>query len=172
MNLSFKRCTIENLETLVKVSKDTFVDAFEKDNDPEDFKYYINKDFSKENMKAQLQDPNSIFYFAYLKDDLIGYFKLNSNSAQTEIIDDHGMELERIYITSSYQNKGFGKSLLLHTIDLAKSKNRSFLWLGVWQKNKAAVRFYERYGFKKFGSHPYFIGKDKQTDWLMRLDLL
>lgn len=172
MNLSFKRCTIEDLETLVKVSKDTFIDAFEKDNDPEDFKYYIHKAFGKENMKAQLQDPNSLFYFAYLKDDLIGYFKLNSNSAQTEIIDDQGMELERIYIVFSNQNKGFGKTLLLHIIDLAKSKNQSFLWLGVWEKNKAAVRFYERYGFKIFGSHPYYIGKDEQTDWLMRLDLL
>jgi len=172
MNLSFKRCHIDDLDALVKVSKDTFIAAFEKDNDPEDFKHYIDTAFSQDAVKKQLQDPNSLFYFAYLKDDLIGYFKLNSGLAQTDNMDNNSIELERIYIVSSYQNKGFGKSLLLYVIDLARSKNRSFLWLGVWQKNKAAVRFYERHGFKIFGSHPYYIGKDEQTDWLMRLDLL
>ncbi len=172
MNLSFKICTMKDLDSLVAISRSTFIEAFEKDNDPEDFWLYINKAFNKESIKTQLQNPNSKFYFAYLNDQIIGYFKLNIKTEQTEHVDELGLELERIYILSSRQNKGFGNEILRHIISLAKSGETKILWLGVWQMNEAAVRFYERHGFVKFGSHPYYIGKDKQIDWLMKLDVM
>ena len=62
--------------------------------------------------------------------------------------------------------------MLFKIIDIVKAKQVSFLWLGVWQKNNAAIRFYERLGFTKFSTHPYFIGKDKQIDWLMKLNFI
>ena len=70
-----------------------------------------------------------------------------------------------------FQGKQIGKAMLYKAIAIARSKKASFLWLGVWKKNKEAIKFYERYGFKKFMTHPYLIGKDKQTDWLMKLVL-
>jgi ribosomal protein S18 acetylase RimI-like enzyme len=48
--------------------------------------------------------------------------------------------------------------------------NKRYLWLGVWEHNRGAIRFYERHGFVKFGEHPYYVGNDCQTDWMMRLD--
>lgn len=170
MNLSFKICGINDLDMLIEISRKTFVVAFEKENNPDDFGNYINEAFSVESMRAELLNPNSTFYFAYLKDDLVGYFKLNVNDAQNEQFEKQSLELERIYVLSAFQGQQFGKQMLEKTIEIAMSKTMSFLWLGVWQENKAAVRFYERHGFKIFSEHPYFIGKDKQMDWLMKLD--
>jgi ribosomal protein S18 acetylase RimI-like enzyme len=48
---------------------------------------------------------------------------------------------------------------------------KDFVWLGVWEHNTAAIKFYQRHGFTKFGEHPYYVGNDKQMDWLMRIDL-
>ena len=45
------------------------------------------------------------------------------------------------------------------------------MWLGVWEDNPKAIKFHQKLGFNKLGNHPYFIGKDEQTDWLMRLDI-
>jgi len=171
MNLTFEKCTIKDLNVLVNISRDTFVHAFETQNDPEDFWDYINEAFNENAMIEQLLNSNSEFYFVYLKNVLVGYFKLNKNEAQTEQFAKRSMELERIYVLKDFQNQGIGKLMLLKVIDIAKHCKASFLWLGVWQENKNAVRFYETFGFKKFGAHPYFIGKDKQTDWLMKKKL-
>jgi ribosomal protein S18 acetylase RimI-like enzyme len=81
------------------------------------------------------------------------------------------MELERIYVVPEYQGKGIGADILKQILIHAKEWNKKYLWLGVWEHNPKAISFYQRHGFQKFGEHPYFIGNDKQTDWLLRLDL-
>lgn len=168
MNLTFEKCTIEDLNVLVDISRDTFVNAFEKQNNSDDFWNYINEAFDENAIVEQLLNINSEFYFVYLKNVLVGYFKLNQNEAQTEQFAKHSIELERIYVLKDFQGQGIGKFMLKKIIEIAQQCKSSFIWLGVWQENKNAVRFYETHGFKKFGSHPYFIGKDKQTDWLMK----
>jgi len=172
MNLSFEICTLEHLDMLTEISRNTFITAFEKHNDPDDFKNYMDSVFNKASIKAELLKPNVMFYFVYLDEELVGYFKLNENDAQNEQFEKPSIELERIYILETFQGKQIGKQMLLKTIDIAKSKGVAFLWLGVWKKNLSAFRFYERYDFKTFDSHPYYIGKDKQTDWLMKLDFI
>ena len=169
MNLSFKKCDIKNLDELIEISRTTFVNAFEKDNNPEDFNNYLHAAFSKETIEVELLNPNSKFYFTYFNNVLVGYFKLNENEAQTEQFDKNTIELERIYVLEPFQGQQIGKYMLFKTIEIAKEKQVSFLWLGVWEKNKAAIRFYKRFGFKKFDTHFYNIGNDKQTDWLMKL---
>ena len=82
------------------------------------------------------------------------------------------MELERIYVKSEFQRNKIGLFMLNNIKRIATSKNKSYLWLGVWEKNGKAIRFYEKNGFIKFGKHPYYIGTDKQMDWLMKLNLI
>jgi ribosomal protein S18 acetylase RimI-like enzyme len=172
MNLSYKICSQSNLQELVEISRKTFISAFEKQNNPEDFKAYINKAFSKEQLNKELSLPNVSFYFVYKGNVLVGYFKLNEKEAQTEPFDDTSIEIERIYVLEEFQGQQLGKEMLQKIIEMAKQSKKKFIWLGVWEKNTLAIRFYERYGFEKFGTHPYIIGNDVQTDWLMRLDLV
>ena len=171
MDLSFVKCTFEDLDELTELSRTTFITAFEKDNNPADFNSYMNIAFSREAIKAQLLNPNSFFYFTYFNNSIVGYFKLNDRAAQNEQFKKHSIELERIYVLDGFQSNQIGKHMLIKTIEIAKAKQVAFLWLGVWQKNTAAIRFYERFGFVTFSSHPYYIGKDKQTDWLMKKEL-
>ncbi len=154
------------------MSKSTFVDAFEAENDPEDFRAYLDFAFNKAKLTEELENPNSSFYFAYHDNELVGYFKLNVDGAQSDLMGEDSIELERIYVISEFQGKGAGKNMLQFVKQLAFKTVKSFLWLGVWEHNKDAINFYEQEGFSKFGMHPYYIGKDKQMDWLMRFDLL
>jgi ribosomal protein S18 acetylase RimI-like enzyme len=172
MNLSYKICDLEDLQVLVEISVNTFISAFEKQNDPEDFKVYMATAFSKEQIKKELLDENTSFYLVYNEKDLVGYFKLNEKEAQTEPLGKASIEIERIYVLDEFQGQQIGKQMLLKTIEIAKEKRLTFIWLGVWEKNTAAIRFYERHGFTKFDMHSFYIGSDKQTDWLMRLDLV
>jgi ribosomal protein S18 acetylase RimI-like enzyme len=172
MNLSYNFCDIKDIKILVEISIKTFVSAFEKLNNPEDFKTYTEITFSKEQLKKELLNENTSFYFVYNDKELVGYFKLNKKEAQTEFFGNTSIEIERIYVLDKFQGQQIGKKMLLHIFEMAKQEKVSFIWLGVWEKNIIAIRFYKRHGFKKFDTHPFFIGNDKQTDWLMRLDLV
>ena len=46
---------------------------------------------------------------------------------------------------------------------------RETLWLGVWEHNARAIRFYEKCGFRDAGSHPFLLGNDLQTDRIMTI---
>ncbi|NHF59153.1 GNAT family N-acetyltransferase [Flavobacteriaceae bacterium TP-CH-4] len=171
MSACLQKCTLDSLGELVEISKKTFADAFEAANDPEDFRNYLDFAFDTVKLESELTNPNSDFYFVYQNGTLVGYFKLNQNDAQTDVGLPESMELERIYVLEPFQGQGIGEWILEAVKKIALTMGKEFIWLGVWQKNRAAITFYERHGFIKFGTHPYYIGKDKQTDWLMRVAL-
>ncbi len=172
MHLLLQKCNQNDLDELVELSIRTFKDAFEADNDPEDFKDYLRTAFHRDTLLAELQDKDVSFYFVKVDTETAGYFKLNEDLAQTEVKSGNSIELERIYVLNTFQGSGIGSWMLDEIKQIAFEKGKQFLWLGVWEKNRKAIRFYQRLGFTKFGIHPYFIGKDEQTDWLMRFDLI
>ncbi len=110
-------------------------------------------------------------HFVYDDETLIGYFKLNVEAAQTDVHDPKALEIERIYVLAEHQGKKVGAWMLLQIITKAKTLDKDYIWLGVWEHNPRAIKFYQGHGFIKFDEHPYFIGTDKQTDWLLRLKL-
>jgi len=171
MKLEFKKCKQNDLKALSQISKETFVAAFALQNNPEDFEHYIKNAFSLETIATELKNNASHFYFVYTNKARVGYFKLNEFDAQNEFQEPNGLELERIYVLKEYQAKGFGTQILHKIIEIATKKDKEYIWLGVWEYNKKAIRFYQKNGYLKFATHPYFIGKDKQTDWLMRKEL-
>ena len=56
-------------------------------------------------------------------------------------------------------------------INKAKEKEKSRVWLGVWENNTKAIKFYKRNGFHKIGTHHFVLGNEKQVDWLMALNV-
>ncbi|MGB5388292.1 MAG: GNAT family N-acetyltransferase [Eudoraea sp.] len=171
MKLHLSKCTNSDLDKLISISRKTFIEAFAENNNPDDFKAYMKKAFSKEQLLLELANPHSSFYLVLSENEVLGYFKLNENEAQTDIKDKNAIELERIYVKNEFQGNQVGHWMLNRIKYIAANKKKSYLWLGVWEKNSNAIRFYKKNGFIKFGEHPYYIGSDKQMDWLMKLNL-
>jgi len=167
-NITIRKVSLADLDVLLNISKQTFFDAFEALNNPDDFRAYTSVAFTEDKFRSELNNPNSEFYFAIDQDVIIGYIKLNFGSAQTEFQDIQALEIERIYVSSAYQGKQIGQLLLNYAVDKARSAKLKYVWLGVFEKNIHAIRFYERNGFKKFSTHYFMIGNDRQTDWLMK----
>ena len=53
----------------------------------------------------------------------------------------------------------------------AQETGRDVIWLGVWEYNPRAQRFYEKNGFQFVGRHTFLLGSDPQTDLLMQKEL-
>jgi ribosomal protein S18 acetylase RimI-like enzyme len=80
------------------------------------------------------------------------------------------LELKRIYVLKEYQGKGIAQKLMDHILDFAAEHEYEMVWLGVWEHNVRAQKFYEKYGFKNSGfTHDFPIGNTPQTDiWLWK----
>lgn len=171
MKLRYRICSIKDIEELVDISRTTFDETFRAQITEENMKAYMDSAFSRDKLIKELENEESEFFFAYLNDSVIGYFKINSSGAQTDVYDKLSLELERFYLLKEYIGKNFGKQMLKKVINLAGKKNVKYIWLGVWEKNYRALNFYCKNGFIRFGEHFFVMGEDKQVDYLMRLDL-
>jgi len=163
--------TLNDVEKLQTISRITFSQTFMEYNCVQDMDTYLNKNFSIPQLNSEIANTDSEFYFAKDGEMIIGYLKVNTSSAQTEIKDLAAFEIERIYVDQSYLGKKIGQQLFEKAIELAKAKNKSYVWLGVWEENHRALAFYKKNGFVPFDKHIFKLGNDEQTDIMMKLEL-
>lgn len=166
-----RKCTFDDLTTLRQISHETYEESFAGMCRKEDMAAYLKASFCGERLQSDLLNEACSFYFLYVDGNLAGYLKLNESEAQTDINDPDSLELERIYVISSYQGRGLGSYLLKSAEDEGKRRGKSYLWLGVWEKNEKALAFYEKLGFYPLGRHTFVMGNDIQSDYLLRKDL-
>jgi len=171
MTIIIEPCTAQDINNLQKISYETFNDTFENQNSPENMKAYLEKAFNKTQLKKELSNPSSCFFFLHYYDKVAGYLKLNIGKAQTEDMGKEALEIERIYIKSNFQKKGLGSVLLNKALEIAEDLNKEKIWLGVWEKNINAIDFYSKSGFIQTGKHSFFMGDDEQTDYVMTKEI-
>ena len=62
-----------------------------------------------------------------------------------------------VFVLREYWNKGIGSQLLLKVINFAKENSFEVIDLQVRSDNLSAIHLYEKFGFKKVGTHPAFF---------------
>jgi diamine N-acetyltransferase len=170
MDLQIRLATNEDVETLTEMARKSFYDTFHDHpkNAPEDMQSYMDEAFTVEAYAAELADKDSIFFVAEIENEIVGYAKLKQNSREEEISGENPIELVRLYASHDFIGKGIGKSLMLKCLEFAKEMGHDIIWLGVWEYNHLAQKFYTKFGFAKCGEHIFQLGTDPQTDWLMQ----
>lgn len=154
-----------------QISRQTFFETFSDSNTGEDMKKYLEETLSADKLTAELNDKGSEFYFVQLDERVVGYLKLNFGQSQTELQEENGLEIERIYVLREFHGKSIGQQLYDKAIRIAKEKKADYVWLGVWEENRRAMRFYQKNGFVAFDKHIFKLGNDEQTDIMMKLQL-
>ena len=167
------------LDRLLDIARSTFIETFADLNDPQDFTAYVDKYFTAEQLEKEFNTEGSRFYLAEIEGVTIGYCKININRSPlqtdnpklyfdfTEYADKTMTEIERIYLKPEYQGKGLAEQMLVVCKYNARKFGSTHIWLGVWEKNKKAIRFYEKMDFDVIGEHVFKIGDDEQRDILM-----
>lgn len=169
-SVEIREVKVGEIPALVEMAQTAFLQAFTEGNKPENVSFYRNDAFTNEKFQKEFEAEGSRFFVAIMNGKIIGYTKVNEVPSQTDIHDSDSLEIARLYVLEDYLGLGLGKKLLDLAIDFAKSKKKKYLWLGVWEKNARAIRFYEKNGLKIFGSHPFPFGDEIQTDFLMRIE--
>ncbi len=173
MNLNKLNCVSivlagkEDASLIAEMSQRTFYDTFAKDNTEEDMNIFLNRQFTKEALKAEVENGDGIFLLAYCDKVPCGYVRMRYSKPDRSSTD-NAIEIARIYNERDAIGKGVGSALMQKCIDIAKEQGKEMIWLGVWEKNERAIAFYQKWGFEKFAEHPFLLGNDLQTDWLMK----
>lgn len=161
----------KDIELLLELGKTTFFETFHDTNTEENLQKYFAENFTQHRLSVEINTLGSIFFVALWEGDPAGYLKINLGKAQTEPMPSDHMELERIYVLQKFQQKGIGQNLLDHILRLAEQKGCNTLWLGVWEHNEQAKKFYIKNGFVQYGQHIFKVGDDLQTDLLFQKNI-
>ncbi|MGC4036182.1 MAG: GNAT family N-acetyltransferase [Chitinophagaceae bacterium] len=143
--MHIRSCTLNDIDTLVTVSVQSYNEHYnylwldEGEN-------YISKNFTHHQLEKELHDNNSAFFI--INDDTgpIGIIKINIDKTFEKYDASTAMELERLYLIKQATGKGYGQAALNFSIDFARKKNKTILWLKTME-NSAAAEFYKKQGF-------------------------
>jgi ribosomal protein S18 acetylase RimI-like enzyme len=169
--LRIKVACAKDALSLSRLGKETFTETYARFNTQQNFQKYVKASFSKKATAEQLEDDRNFFLIAYLNNKQVGYAKLSENNKPFHDKSINAVELERIYVLKDFQGGGIGKILLDKCLAFAQLRKYPVMWLGVWEENLRALKFYQRQGFVVFGSHKFQLGDEEQNDYLMKKDL-
>lgn len=172
-DILIRQATLDDAKLLTELSYTTFWDAFANHpkNAPDDLAHYMRQAFNIEQITAELSEPDSVFLIAESDGKPAGYAKLIADSIEEGITASRPIELSRLYSHQEYLGKGVGQNLMDACLELGREHGHDVMWLGVWEFNPRAQRFYEKNGFQQVGRHVFQLGSDPQTDLLMQREI-
>lgn len=172
-DIKIRQAVVDDSDLLTDLAYTTFWDAFHDHpkNAPDDLAAYMRSVFTREQVTRELADENSIFLIAEIDGELAGYSKLIVGSTEHGITAERPIELSRLYSHQKFLGKGIGQTLMNACFERAKELGHDVMWLGVWEYNPRAQRFYEKNGFYEVGKHTFQLGSDPQTDLLVQREL-
>lgn len=147
---------------LAELAAYTFADTFAAQNRPEDIEAYLAKTYGEALQRREIEDPSIMTLLVEDGGALVAFAQLRRSDSK------HGqVELARFYVHREHHGRGIAQRLMDASVDAARELGGATLWLGVWEHNERAIRFYEKCGFGDAGSQPFLLGSDLQTDRVM-----
>lgn len=171
MELTIRRATLHDAEALSIIARQTFYDTFTGTCTEEDMQQFLDEYFNLEQTKKELSNPDDLFFLAEANGVLTGYLRMMEDYSGLELMKKwKALELKRIYVDKQFHGMGIAQQLINFVESYARENRYEVIWLGVWEHNLRAKRFYEKSGFADSGyTHDFPIGNTPQTDnWLWK----
>ncbi|MFM7327626.1 MAG: N-acetyltransferase family protein [Bacteroidota bacterium] len=156
----------DQLDELLVFARRIFDITFSPTNDPVVMEEYMNEAFTPEQIRREYAEPGSVYLVARDEGTITGYARLRKSDEVNHLLGPSNIELQRFYIDPAAQGSGLAGQMFDQCLD--HCGDVEWLWLGVWEHNPRAIRFYEKCGFERFGEHVFRMGNEDQIDLLMR----
>jgi ribosomal protein S18 acetylase RimI-like enzyme len=167
-SLTITKATTADATVLSELGIITFTEAFAAANRQEDMDKYLAEAMSADKIAEELADAHNLFLIAWHNGEPAGYAKLGFARKPEADGFVSPVELERIYVLRKYYGNKIGAALMNMCITYAINHHYKTMWLGVWEHNHRAISFYKQWRFEFYGTHPFVLGDDLQTDELMK----
>lgn len=159
--LKIRPATISDVKIIAALGITTCYEAYFELDPSTDLAEYCVNFFSLEQLTAEFKDVNSTFLIAEFDGKAVGYAKLREGKKIECLRGVKAIEVQRIYILEKMKGIGLGESLMNRCAEIGQAKGYETLWLGVWEKNIAAQKFYEKIGMNRVGTTDFSDGKNE-----------
>ncbi len=169
--ITTRRATIADAEMLSVIAAQTFYDTFTGTCTEEDMQSFLVEYYNLQQVKQELANELDFYYLAEVEGEVVGYLRFMEDYKNfPEVAQWKALELKRIYIVKEFQGRGVAQILMDFVLKFAAENKFQVVYLGVWEHNLRAQKFYEKYGFANTGhTHDFPIGNTPQTDnWMWK----
>ena len=146
-----RRATATDVKELSKLAATVWKASFGGDSDPIEIATQIEKHRSETYFHRVID--SHLILLAITSDKIVGFIEIGQVSLPVEDISSSDRELIKLYVDIPFQRNGIGSQLIDAAFSHPELGTVSNIYLDVWEKNAAALKLYQRYGFKIIGEH-------------------
>ena len=169
--LNIRKATIADLNLISVLAITTHYEAYFELDPSHDLADYCVRFFNLETVKEELENPNLTYLIAEFAGNAVGFAELREGKKIECMKGENAIEIQRIYVIEPMKGKRIGKALFEKCCEIGREKGYTTLWLGVWDKNIKAQKFYEKIGMKNVGTTDFADGKNEFINFVFARDL-
>jgi len=158
-------------ELLVELGKLSFYEAFSEETAPPDMADHLQTAFKVEDIKAQLNNDQSLFIIIEMDVSAAGYAYLHPETPPDCVKDPNTIQLVRLYLRRKYYDRDIGNTLMKACLEEALSRGYRSVWLNSWELNHRANAFYKKWKFQIVGRAKFKVGCDIQNDFVFMREI-
>ena len=162
-----RAATPDDAPALSVLAESTFRETFRDGNTESDLNAYCAASFGADIQGSELADAATLTLVAEHAGRLIAYSQLIANKTHAVVEGVRPIELKRFYVDKAFHGTPLAPELMRASEATAKAAGGDVVWLGVWERNPRAIRFYQKSGYQEVGSHTFTVGSDAQRDLVM-----
>lgn len=159
-----------HIPALSALAMETFSETFGHLYPPEDLNAFLQKSYGPEQVAIEVADTAQFWRIVYDGDTAVAYLHCGPVGLPHPDADPkQAGELKRLYVHSSQQGKGLGKTLLTLAMDwLTSTYGDAPQWIGVWSENLKAQALYQSHGFERVGAYQFPVGRVLDDEFILR----
>lgn len=164
-----RRATTGDAKMLAELGATTFTETFGHLYSREDLHTFLAEFHSQNAWTRKLSDSDVATWIAGLDDTTpIGFIAAGPCKLPVENPEPTAGEIRMLYVLKSHHNLRLGSRLMDIGLEWLEAQGRTPLYVGVWSENIGAQRFYERYGFEKFGEYGFPVGETVDREFILK----
>ncbi len=162
--MTIKYANETDLPIIKALAHEIWPEAYSKILSKEQLAYMLDNFYCLPSLTKQLNELHHYFIIGYLNESPAGFASYSCSSPNQ-------YKLHKLYIKTSQQEKGIGKSLLTFIFSKIKTSEPITLQLNV-NRHNPAIEFYKKLGFKIVAEEDIDIGNDYyMNDYVMEITL-
>ncbi len=163
--------TPDLVPALSTLARDSFTETFGHLYPPEDLEAFLGKSYAHNALLADISDPAQ--HWRIILDETgaaVAYMQCGKvGLPHPDARPDSEGELKRLYVHSSQQGKGLGKTLMNAALAYMTERfGDAPQWIGVWSENTKAQALYGSFGFHRVGAYQFAVGNTLDDEFILR----
>jgi ribosomal protein S18 acetylase RimI-like enzyme len=164
---AIRRARAVDAGALAALAERTFRATFAPHNTDANLALHSTRTYGLAIQAAEIADPARVTVVADDSGTLVGYAQLRFDHPTACVSAARPAEIQRIYVDGPWHGRGLAQALMAAMLESARFGGADRVWLGVWEHNPRARRFYEKSGFALAGDHAFVLGREVQRDLVM-----